>query len=274
MAEAQEITDKEFRLIQTHIKDFYGISLGDEKKSLVFARLRGILQKKNFTNFEEYYNYLINDKTGEAAVTFIDKMTTNHTYFMRESDHFEYFKNTILPYLENKSSSKDIRLWCAGCSSGEEPYTLQMYMLEYFANKPGWDTTLLATDISTTVLKMAYNGVYTHEQIKSLPDAWKQKFFKKLSDDAVVVQNDVKSKIIFRRLNLMSQTFPLKKKLDVIFCRNVMIYFDNPTRDTLVQKYYDNLEPGGYLFIGHSETLNYSSTKFKYIMPAVYRKPD
>lgn len=269
----QEITNKEFELIKKHIKDNYGISLGDEKKSLVYARLRGILQKKGLANFEEYYKYLINDKTGEAAVTFIDKMTTNHTYFMREADHFEYFSTSVLPYIEKEYGRlKDARIWCAGCSSGEEPYTLQMYLQDFFESKPGWDTTLLATDISTTVLKMAYNGVYTTDQVKDLPKLWIKKYFNKLSEDAVQASERLRSKIIFRRLNLMEGAFPLKKKVHVIFCRNVMIYFDNPTRDALVRKYYDCLEPGGFLFIGHSETLNHAASDFKYIMPAVYRK--
>lgn len=268
----QEITTEEFNMIRTHIKDCYGINLGDEKKSLVYARLRTVLQKKGIESFRQYYDYLVSDKTGEAAVTFIDKITTNHTYFMREADHFEYFKDNVLPFVESESRNKDMRLWCAGCSSGEESYTLQMYLTEYFESKGPWDTTMLATDISTTVLKMAYNGIYTNEQIKALPAEWKRKYFKKLSDEAVQVTDALKKKIIFRRINLMDDKFPLKKKVHVIFCRNVMIYFDANTRDTLVNKFYDLLEPGGYLFIGHSETLNYSKTKFKYIMPAVYRK--
>lgn len=268
-----EISNKEFELIRKHIKENYGISLGDEKKSLVYARLKGILDKKGLKNFEEYYKYLINDKTGEAAVTFIDKMTTNHTYFMRETDHFDYFSKTVLPYIENQYGRvKDARVWCAGCSSGEESYTLQIYLQEHFENKPGWDYSMLATDISTTVLKMAYNGIYTNDQIKDLPKLWVKKYFDKLSEDAVRASDRLRDQIVFRKLNLMEPAFPLKKKVHVIFCRNVMIYFDTPTRDALIDKFYGALEPGGYLFIGHSETLNQAKSNFKYVMPAVYKK--
>ena len=123
----QDITDSQFNKLRVYIKDNYGINLGDEKKSLVYGRLRTVLQKKNIENFEDYYNYLTTDKTGEAGITFIDKMTTNHTYFMREADHFDYLRDTVLPYIEKKNAaSKDVSMWCAGCSSGEEAYTLQI----------------------------------------------------------------------------------------------------------------------------------------------------
>ncbi len=268
-----DITTKEFDLIREHIKKNYGISLGDEKKSLVVSRLRSVLQKNNLDNFTDYYNYLINDKTGQAAITFIDKMSTNHTYFMRETDHFDFFRDKALPELEKNSGKKDIRLWCAGCSSGEEPYTLQIIMQEYFGNKANsWDTTILATDISMTVLKKAYKGMYSAENLKSIPEEWKKKYFKKISDDFYEVDSNIKKKLIFKKLNLMDDKFPMKDKLDFIFCRNVMIYFDLETRDKLIKKFYDITKPGGYLFIGHSETLNYSDASYKYIMPAVYQK--
>ncbi len=266
-----EITDKEFNNIRDYIKKNFGINLSNEKKSLVYSRLRSVLQANNLENFTDYYEYLTKDKTGEAAVVFIDKITTNHTFFMREVDHFYYFRDTVLPFIEREFPQKDLRLWCAGCSSGEESYTLQMLVQDHFGTK-GWNMQMLATDISTNVLDKATAGIYSNEQIAPLPDNWKKNYFAKYDEENKIVVDKIKKEIIFRKFNLMEEKFPFKKKFQVIFCRNVMIYFDNKTRDALVQRYYDCLEPNGYLFIGHSESLNHSDTAFKYIMPAVYRK--
>lgn len=268
----KELTDKEFHTIREFIKDNYGISLSDEKRSLIYSRLRNTLVEKGFSNFTQYFNYLINDKTGEAAITFINKITTNHTFFMRESDHFNYFRDEVLPYIEANYPNKDLRLWCAGCSSGEEPYTLQMIIQDYFENKPGWDTHILATDISSNVLQKAVRGVYSNESIATMPNIWRKRYFKKYDNDNSVVVDELKSKILFRKLNLMDEKFPFRKTFQVIFCRNVMIYFDNETRDELVSKYYNLTDKNGYLFIGHSESLNHMTSQYKYIVPAVYRK--
>lgn len=267
------ITDNEFRLIRDYIGRKYGIHLSEEKKSLIYSRLRPVMIEKGFDNIKQYYDYLVSDKTGEASVIFIDRMTTNHTFFMREPDHFFYFRDTILPYLEKTVKNHDLRIWSAGCSSGEEPYTLQMILQDYFRGKSSkWDTQLLATDISTTVLDKAIKGVYSNEQIKPLSDEWKRMYFRKYNSDNVVVSDDIKSKMIFKKFNLMEGKFPFRQKFQVIFCRNVMIYFDSDTRAELVDKFYDVSEEGAYLFIGHSESLNNTSTRYKYIMPAVYRK--
>lgn len=269
----KDLTDKEFILIRDYIKEHYGINLGDEKKSLIYSRLRSVLQEKGFIDFTEYYKYLISDKSGEAAIKFIDKITTNHTFFMREPDHFYYFRDNVLPYIEQKhKASKDIRVWCAGCSSGEEAYTLQIIIQEYFCNKPGWNTELLATDISANVLSKAIQGVYSNDSIKTVPDNWKKKYFSAYDKDNSIVSEKLKSQITFRKFNLMDAKFHFKKPLQTIFCRNVMIYFDNETRAELVKRFYDSTENEGYFFIGHSESLNQSGTEYKYILPAIYRK--
>lgn len=267
----QEMTDREFSMISKYIKDEFGISLTGDKKSLVYSRLKNIIDQQGLKDFTEYYKYLINDKTGMAAITFIDKMTTNHTFFMREIDHFKYLKDTVLPYIESTSIDNDVRMWCAGCSSGEESYTLEIILSEYFKNKGKWDTELLATDISTAVLSKAIKGVYTKEQIKPLSEDWK-KYFKPINNSQVQVIDSIKNKITYRRFNLMDPKFPFKKKFQVIFCRNVMIYFDDKTRTELIKKFYDASESGAYLFIGHSETLNNIETDYEYVIPAVYRK--
>lgn len=270
----KDITDKEFVQIRDYIKKNFGISLGDEKKSLIYSRLRSTLIDLGLDDFTQYYQYLVNEKSGEAVVKFIDKVTTNHTFFMREVDHFDFFRDQVLPEIHNTyKPQKDLRLWCAGCSSGEESYTLQMLVQDYFKkHDSGWNTQMLATDISTTVLDKAVAGVYPADSVNSLPKPWTTTYFKKLDASNYIVTDEVKKEIIYRKFNLMTDRFPFKKKFQVIFCRNVMIYFDNKTRDELVEKFYDATEPGGYLFIGHSESLNNTNTRYKYVKPAVYIK--
>jgi len=267
------ITKEEFRQLADYIKSNYGIQLKEEKQALVTGRLQNVLVEHNFNNFSEYFNYIIKDKTGDAAVTLMNKITTNHTYFMREPEHFFYFRDTVLPYLKKKATGKDLRIWSAGCSSGEEPYTLAMIIDEFFGSeKRGWDAKVLATDISNKALEAAQKAVYNNKEIAPMPSTWKLNYFKKLDATSSVVADSIKNEVIFRRFNLMNQTFSFKKKFDVIFCRNVMIYFNNETKWELVNKFYDLTESGGYLFIGHAESLNRDLTKYKFIMPAVYRK--
>ncbi len=268
-----ELTSKEFQQLSDYIKNNYGIRLKQEKMTLVSGRLHNVLQQAGFNNFTEYYDYLIADKTGNAVTTLVNKITTNHTYFMREASHFEYFKSKVLPYLSEKVMDKDLRVWCAACSTGEEAYTLAMLIDEYFGkSKMWWDTKILATDISEKVLDLAQKGVYSNERIAPLPSAWKMNYFKAYDDENSVLIDRIKDEVIYRKLNLMDNVFPFRKKLHTIFCRNVMIYFDNETKNKLVDKLYDHLEYGGYLFIGHSESLNRDTTKFKYVLPSVYRK--
>jgi chemotaxis protein methyltransferase CheR len=234
--------------------------------------LRSTLTENGFDNFTQYFEFLTSGKSKEAITRFIDKVTTNHTFFMREVDHFDYLKNTVLPYIEETwGNQRDLRLWCSACSSGEESNTLQMIIQDYFKGK-NWNTMILATDISTQVLDKAVFSVYPNESLASVPERWRKEYFKRYDDEYSQVVDDIKKQIIYRKFNMMEKQFPFKKKFQVIFSRNVMIYFDNKTRDEVVQKFYDNTEEGGYLFIGHSESLNHTSTKYKYVMPAVYRQ--
>jgi len=268
-----ELKDREFKQIRDYIKEHYGIALGDEKSTLVFSRLRPLLKQKGFADFTEYINYLINDRTGEAAVVFINRLTTNHTYFMREPEHFDFLRNTTFPWIEHQfGKGRDLRLWCAACSSGEEAYTLQMVAQDYFEGKQSWDTEILATDISEKVLQQATLGIYSKESLKSMPNDWLKKYFKYYDNDNMIVRDTIKNLMTYRKFNLMEEKLPFKKKFQVIFCRNVMIYFDNNTREALVSRFYNALEKDGYLFIGHSESLSNVKSNFKYVMPAVYKK--
>ena len=268
------ISDKEFNKLSGYVKSNYGINLSEKKKALVMGRLQNILVERSFKSFSEYLDFVLSDKSGEAVTVLINKITTNHTFFMREPDHFYYFKSQVLPYWASMlKGSKDLRVWSAGCSSGEEPYTLAMIISDFFgAEKSIWDTKVLATDISMNVINTAKKAVYSNEQIEVVPSDWKKKYFRKIDDEKSVVSDNIKDEIIFRFFNLMNGSFPFKKKFHVIFCRNVMIYFDLKTKIELVNRFYEYTEPGGYLFIGHSESLSREETMYKYIMPAVYRK--
>ena len=268
------LTDKEFELLRTYIKKRYGINLSDEKKTLVYSRLRVIMEELGLTTFEDYYNLLLKDKNGDLNKRFIDRISTNHTFFMREKEHFDYLSKEVFPYIEKKhAGSKDVRLWCAGCSSGEEAYTLQILLREYFENKPGWDTQMLATDISNNVLNIAYNGIYANTSLEDLPSAWVKKYFNRHDEHNMVVKDILKQNITFTRFNFIEDNFKnFKKPFQVIFCRNVMIYFDQQTRNALVDRFFSATESGGYLFIGQSESLGYSGSDYRYVIPAVYKK--
>jgi len=267
------ITNKEFKQLAAYIKDNYGIYLKEEKQALLVGRLQNILIENGFNDFSEYYKYIISDKTEMAATSLINKITTNHTFFMREAEHFKYFIDKVLPEITKEAKDKDLRIWSAGCSSGEEPYTLAMLIDEFLGKeKLFWDSRILATDISSKVLDQARKGVYSSEKTSALPANWKLNYFRKLDKDNYVVTDQLKNEVIFRKFNLMEKIFPFKRKFHVIFCRNVMIYFDAPTKKELIDKFYDSLEYGGYLFIGHSESLNQDQTRFKYVMPSVYKK--
>lgn len=268
-----QISQDEFKNLAGYIKKNFGINLGMEKQALVVGRLQGVLQQKNFENFSAYYDYVVSDKTGEAAATLVNKITTNHTFFMREPEHFTFFRDSVLPGLSSTVKDRDLRVWSAGCSSGEEPYTLAMIMSDFFGTDKGkWNTNILATDISTKVLGEAINGIYNTESLATLPELWKKQYFRKLDTERSIISDKIKNEVIFRKFNFMEKVFPFRKKFHVIFCRNVMIYFDNKTKAELVNKFYEYTEPGGYLFIGHSESLNREETDYKYVLPAVYRR--
>ncbi|WP_367575491.1 CheR family methyltransferase [Lacrimispora amygdalina] len=267
------ITDKEFNQLSEYIKSNYGIFLKKEKKTLVLGRLHTVLDNKQFNNFSDYFKYIISDNSGDAATTLLNHITTNHTFFMREAIHFDYFRDKVLPYLANTVNKKDLRIWCAACSSGEEAYTLAMVIDEFFGEKKqGWDTKVLATDISERILNIAKKGIYSSERIAPLPSQWKINYFKKYDTNNYILTDKIRSEVIYRKFNLKETAFPFKRRFHVIFCRNVMIYFDEQTKRELVNKFYDIIEDGGYLFIGHSEALCMEDTRFKYIMPSIYRK--
>lgn len=270
------ISDSEFDSLREMIYTRFGINLTEQKRSLLVGRLQKMLRTHKIETFEDYYRYLEKDTSGKAVSDLINLISTNYTYFNREKDHFDYFLNTALPHVceeIKKRGEKNLRVWCAGCSSGEEAYTLQMLMHEYLGPEYSrWDAGLLATDISQRVLDTALEGIYPADKVASLPENLQRKYFTRLPSGQMQVNSKIRSQVTFRRFNLMNTKFPFKRPFHIIFCRNVMIYFDLATRNALVQRFHQFLEPKGYFFIGHSETLGRDSKLYNYILPAVYQK--
>lgn len=266
-----EMTDQEFSQLSSFVKTRYGIDL-TQKRTLIQGRLTNDLRGRGINSFQEYLKLLHNDPSGTEITNLLNRLTTNLSYFLRENEHFDFMTKTILPYWDRTSKTKDLRIWSAGCSAGQEAYTTQMVIHEYFGpRKSLWDTTILATDISAKAMNKAKAGVYTHDELKDIPPAWKSKYFVPAGPDSLQVCDKIRREVVFRPFNLMDP-FQFKKPFDLIFCRNVMIYFDTDTKKQLVKKFYDWTVPGGYFFISHSESLNSLGSQFKYVHPAIYQK--
>ena len=271
-----ELKDEEFVALSKLIYEVAGIHLTDQKKVLMKGRLNKILKNRGYNSFQDYYNAVRNDSTGELLVELIDRISTNHTFFFREKAHFDYLKDSVFPEIVRNaktSNQRTLRIWCAGSSSGEEAYTLGIVVKEFFgAEEKNWDIGILATDISMTVLEKAQTGIYSAERVEELSVELKNRYFNMLSNGSLQVKPAMKDMILFKRLNLMNETYPFKGKFDVIFCRNVMIYFDRESRNRLVNRLHDCTAKGGYLFVGHSEALARESCPYKYVLPAIYKK--
>jgi len=272
------IKDEEFDLFRKLIYDNSGINLSPEKKNLIQTRLIKRLHHRNCETFYQYYRYINNDPTGEEMIAMLNAISTNLTKFFREEEHFNFLNNKVLPDLisqKRKNVERKLRVWSAGCSSGEEAYSLGITVLRHIDTPLVWNIKILATDISTDILKMATEGVYEEDKIGNLPKELLNEYFVKDNagyNNCYKVTPLLRDIITFRRLNLIDETYPFKGKFDFIFCRNVMIYFDKKTQEGIVNRFYNHLDDGGYLFIGHSESLNGVKSPFKYELPAVYRK--
>ena len=265
------LSDADFQRLYVYIQKNYGIDLS-KKKELIVSRLSNTLSASGYKDFSAYVNDIVSGKDKEGTITMLNKLTTNYTYFLREEEHFAFMENTVLPAIARKhQKDHSLSIWSAGCSSGEEPYTISMYLREYFAAKGNWDTRILATDISQRILNSAMNPSYEEEALSRLPAAWKRKYFSKKADGSYTVTPEIRNNVIFRTFNLMDP-IQFKRKFDLIFLRNVMIYFDQPTKDALVRRFYNATVPGGHLFIGHSEGLNKVTCPYDYIQPAIYKK--
>ena len=267
-----QIEDHDFIKLRDHVKSNFGLDL-EKKRTLIEGRLTNTITQSGFESFHDYLEDIYKDKTGSKMNDLMTKLTTNYTYFMREETHYRFMQEVALPFWTSTIRDRDLRIWSAGCASGEEPYTTAMVLSEWFGfKKKEWDTTILATDISTKVLDMAKRGVYPEEHFEHLPKTWKLKYFTKIGDEDYKVSDSLAKEVVFNQFNLMGEFTRFRKKFHIIFCRNVMIYFDSPTKAALVRRFHNALDVGGYLFIGLSETLSGIQGDFQQIAPSIYRR--
>jgi chemotaxis protein methyltransferase CheR len=265
------LSDSEFNHLAEFIETNTGIHLPEQKKVLLVSRLQMVLDELGLRDFDTYYKLLVQSKDPSLVVELVNRITTNHTYFYREEKHFEFLREAILPSIKLENTDCDVRIWSAGCSTGEEPYTLTMSLFEFFGLEISrWNTEILATDISIDALRQGQRGIFRAQQLDKLPKEWLRKYFK-IHDEGYEAKTELKQNVVFKKFNLMDP-FPFKKKFDVIFCRNVMIYFNQEVRKKLIQKYADALKIGGYLIIGHSETIDKSIQNLSYVQPSIYRR--
>jgi chemotaxis protein methyltransferase CheR len=252
-----------------------GIHLGSGKKTMLEVRIKRRLRALDLNSYAEYCDYLFGHKgLKEEIVSLIDVVTTNKTDFFREPGHFNFLAEKALPELATRNGNQ-LYVWSAGCSTGEEPYTLAMVLSEYAQTHPGFRFKILATDISTAVLAKAEMGVYTNEVVCPVPQALKRKYFMRSRDrdsNQVRVVPELRRLIEFRRLNFMEDNYGLTEKVDAIFCRNVIIYFDRTTQERILSKLSHHLVPRGYMFVGHAETLHDMNLPLEPVAPALYRR--
>ena len=266
-----DLTPRQFQKVSELVHRMCGIKLRAGKEALVRSRLMKRLRALGLPGFKEYFKYLENDTTGQELGNMIDVITTNKTSFFRESDHFEFLRQEVIPTLKGKQG----RFWSAGCSSGEEPYSLAILLREELPGIDRMDVKILATDISVRMLERVRTAVYDAEVLTPIAPVLVQKYFDCFRNDNGYhyrVKDSLRVMVKHARLNLMDP-WPMKGPFNAIFCRNVMIYFDRPTQERLINRFFDLLEPGGNLFVGHSESLSSITHSFNYVKPAVYRKP-
>ncbi len=272
-----ELSNQLFQKFSDLVYQESGINLHDGKKALLQVRLNKRLRATQLPSYESYYKYITSANDGEELIQFLNCISTNLTFFFRERQHFQFLQR-VLPELiaaKKQSRSNRLRIWSAGCSTGEEPYSLAMLVLPFLDDYPACDFRILATDISTQVLQVAAQGIYPANKVAQIPETLRMRFVQKASAPGSVGTYEMapvlKRVVTFRRVNL-KDTYPFKGPFDLIFCRNVMIYFDKSTQERLVQKMAHYLPQGGYLFVGHSESLMGLAHPLSYVCPAVYRK--
>ncbi|MCX5812302.1 MAG: protein-glutamate O-methyltransferase [Proteobacteria bacterium] len=268
------MSNKDFSRLKDFIYNECGINIGDSKKTMLEARLQKRLRELKLNSFTLYCDYLFSPAGIQEELTdMIDQVTTNKTDFFREPGHFEFLNRIALPHLTR--IRKNIFIWSAGCSSGEEPYTLAMVLSEFVNDNRSFNFQILATDISTRVLDKAKLAIYDEERISPVPPDMRNKYLLRNKDRTKKLYRVIpalREQIRFRRLNFMDSDFGFREPMDIIFCRNVIIYFDKPTQERLLNKFCQHLSPDGYLFMGHSETLFGMDVPLTQVAPTIYRR--
>jgi chemotaxis protein methyltransferase CheR len=261
-----------FKRMREIVYEHSGISLKATKEAMVSARVAKRMRALDISTHEQYLSYIEHDAKSDEITHFLDVISTNVTSFFREKQHFDFLKDILLNWISNGKSK--IRIWSAAASTGEEALSIAMTIQDALGEQP-CDYKILATDISTHVLTCAQQGIYDEAQMKNVPEAFRRRFFQPVSTKSGTVyraRDELTHNIVYRRLNLSRPPFPMRSQLDIVFCRNVMIYFDEETRKKLIGEIHRQLLPGGYLFTGHAESLSSLKTDFTYIRPTLYQK--
>ncbi|MFN2311324.1 MAG: protein-glutamate O-methyltransferase CheR [Spirochaetia bacterium] len=277
----QGLTKTQFQELARFIEGELGIRMPDSKKIMLESRLQKRVRTLKYSGFEQYLNYVFRDAQGKNELLhMIDAVTTNKTDFFREKDHFDYMTQRLLPERVVSSgwgSRGPLRVWSTASSSGEEPYTLAMVLEDFRATQRNFEYVILATDLSTAMLERGTRAVYTADRITPIPEPLKKKYLLRSRDreqQVVRIKKELRDRVRFHRLNLMADDFGIRNSFEIIFCRNVIIYFDRNNQAKLLRKLYNHLVPGGYLFLGHSETLAGMDLPLSSVAPTVYRKPE
>lgn len=273
-----ELSDREFAQLSDLVKAHTGIKLNQNKRALVVSRLSQRLRALKLTGFSQYIDLLQRSDSDGELINMINRITTNKTDFFREQHHFTYLTDIVLPQMvqrADRTGEKKLRVWSAGCSSGEEPYSLAITLSEFFRDLAGWDYKILATDLDTNMLNHAAAGVYDSQRMAPVANHLKTRYFTVQHQGGQTVYKakaELKDVILFRKFNLMTPKFPLKTRLDFIFCRNVMIYFTIEDRIRILTNFHNLIHSEGYIFVGHSESLMMVPNLFKYVASTVYKK--
>ncbi len=263
-----DLPEHVFRRVAELAYQVAGIKLPPEKRELVRSRLVKRVRQLQLDGFEEYLGLVDSARGGDELPRMIDVLTTNKTNFFREPAHFDFLRDVVLP---EARASRRLRVWSAACSSGEEPYTIAMVLHAAVPDLASWDVRILATDISARMIEAAQRGVYREDQLEGVSRADRGRFFSAAGAE-FAVRSEPRRLVQFARLNLM-QDWPMRGPFDLVFCRNVMIYFDKPTQERLVNRFFHLIRPGGYLAVGHSESLTPLSHPYQFVQPATYRRP-
>jgi len=275
-----DLTRRDYEVIRRLVYAKSGIHLGDEKMQLVRARLGKRVREGRFASYRHYIRHVMNDSTDEALWSLLDAISTNTTHLFREMHHFDRLRALLGRWAADRSwraAHTAVRIWSAACSSGEEPYSIAMIAHDALREHPNLELKILATDLSVQVLSEAKLGQYPTSRAGTVPPQYRSRYLRRLPHDGephVEIVPELRRLITFARFNLMRRTFPFRHGFDVVFCRNVMIYFDQSTREALVNRIAGHLRPGGYLMIGHSESLNGIRHPLRYVEPTVYRNED
>jgi chemotaxis protein methyltransferase CheR len=272
----QNLSDADFNKLASFIYTNYGIKLPITKKIMLESRLKPRLRINNIESYREYCQFVLSGKCSESEiVNMIDLVSTNKTDFYRESAHFDFMYDVVLPEYYENNSEKPFKVWSSASSSGEEAYTIAIVISEFMDGKRPFDYQILGTDISTRIIEKASLAVYPMDRVDVIPLAQKKKYLlrgKDLENPTVRIVPELRSKTQFKRLNLMDSSYDVPKDFDLIFCRNVLIYFDRETQESVINKLCNQLKKGGYFFLGHSESISGYDVPLKQIKPTMYQK--